>query len=66
MDRGPAYWQGFYREDIISEAGKTIRARKSVILGSLKDIPNEKVAKQKLAVILTQLTITMSNASRGR
>ena len=33
-DRGPAYWQGFYREDIINEAGKTVRTRKSVILGS--------------------------------
>jgi integrase/predicted DNA-binding transcriptional regulator AlpA len=54
-DRGPAYWQGFYREDIISEAGKTIRARKSVILGSLEDIPNEKVARQKLAVILNPI-----------
>jgi predicted DNA-binding transcriptional regulator AlpA len=62
-DRGPAYWQGFYREDIINEAGKTVRARKSVILGSLEDVPNEKVARQKLAVILNPITITMSYAS---
>ena len=54
-DRGPAYWQGFYREDIINEAGKTVRARKSVVLGSLKDVPNEKVARQKLAVILNPI-----------
>jgi predicted DNA-binding transcriptional regulator AlpA len=24
-DRSPAYWQGFYREDIVTEAGKTVR-----------------------------------------
>jgi integrase/predicted DNA-binding transcriptional regulator AlpA len=54
-DRGPAYWQGFYREDIINEAGKTVRTRKSVILGSREDIPNEKVARQKLAVILNPI-----------
>ena len=54
-DRGPAYWQGFYREDIINEAGKTVRARKSVILGSLEEIPTEKVARQKLAVILNPI-----------
>jgi len=51
-DRGPAYWQGFYREDVVNEAGKTVRKRIGVNLGSLKEVPNEKVARQKLAVIL--------------
>jgi hypothetical protein len=51
-DRGPAYWQGFYREDIVTEAGKTVRKRIAVNLGSLKDVPNDKVARQKLAVVL--------------
>lgn len=51
-DRGPAYWQGFYREDIINEAGKTVRKRIAVNLGSLKEVPTEKAARQKLAVIL--------------
>jgi hypothetical protein len=51
-DRGPAYWQGFYREDVVNEAGKTERKRIAMTLGSLKEIPNEKVAWQKLAVIL--------------
>ena len=51
-DRGSAYWQGFYREDVINEAGKTERKRIAVTLGLLKDIPNEKIARQKLAVIL--------------
>ena len=51
-DRGPAYWQGFYREDIVTEAGKTVRKRMAVNLGSLKEISTEKAARQKLAVIL--------------
>lgn len=51
-DRGPAYWQGFYREDIVDEAGKTVRKRIAVNLGPLTEIPNEKAARAKLAVIL--------------
>jgi integrase/predicted DNA-binding transcriptional regulator AlpA len=54
-DRGPAYWQGFYREDVINEAGKTVRIRKAVTLGSLVEMPNEKVARQKLSVILNSI-----------
>lgn len=44
-DRGAAYWQGFYRDDVVNEAGKTERKRIAVTLGSLKDIPNEKIAR---------------------
>jgi integrase len=51
-DRGPAYWQGFYREDVIDAAGRTVRKRRAVHLGSLQETPNEKVARQKLAAIL--------------
>jgi integrase/predicted DNA-binding transcriptional regulator AlpA len=54
-DRGPAYWQGFYWDDIITEAGKTVRKRFVANLGSLKDVPNEKVARQKLGVILNPI-----------
>lgn len=54
-DRGPAYWQGFYWDDIITEAGKTVRKRFVANLGSLKDVPHEKVARQKLAVILNPI-----------
>jgi integrase len=54
-DRGPAYWQGFYREDIVTEAGKTVRKRIAVNLGLLKDVPNDKVARQKLAVVLNPI-----------
>ena len=54
-DRGPAYWQGFYREDIVNEAGKTVRKRIGVNLGSLKEVPTEKAARQKLAVILNPI-----------
>ncbi len=53
-----------YRLDVINGAERTVREHKSVILGSLEEVPNEKVARQKLAVILTPLT--MSNTSRRR
>jgi len=51
-DRGPAYWQGFYREDVVDEAGKTVRKRVAVNLGLRTEIPTEKAARAKLAVIL--------------
>ena len=51
-DRGPAYWQGFYREDFVDEAERTVRKRLAVNLGLLTEIPNETAARAKLAVIL--------------
>ncbi|HVC48537.1 MAG TPA: tyrosine-type recombinase/integrase [Terracidiphilus sp.] len=51
-DRGPAYWQGFYREDFVDEAGRTVRKRVAVNLGLLTEIRNEEAARAKLAVIL--------------
>ena len=51
-DRGSAYWEGTYREDVVNEAGKTMRRRRGVNLGSLKEVKTEKAARQKLAVIL--------------
>jgi integrase len=50
--RGPSYWTGFHREDVVTEAGKTERKRRYVNLGLLKDVPSERAARQKLAVIL--------------
>jgi integrase/predicted DNA-binding transcriptional regulator AlpA len=51
-DRGPAYWQGFYREDVVDETGRTVRKRVAVNLGPLTEIPSEKAARAKLTVIL--------------
>jgi integrase len=51
-DRGPSYWEGSYREDVVNEAGKTVRRRRDVNLGSLAEVKTEKAAQQKLAVIL--------------
>ncbi len=54
-NRGPAYWQGFYREDVIDEAGRTVRKRMAVNLGLMENVPNEKEALQRLAVILNPI-----------
>jgi integrase len=54
-DRGPAYWQGRYWQDIIDEAGRTVRKRVVVKLGSLEEVPNKKVASQKLGSILNPI-----------
>jgi excisionase family DNA binding protein len=51
-DRGAAYWEGWYREDVIDEAGKTVRKRRAVNLGLLTEVKTEKAAQHKLAVIL--------------
>jgi integrase/predicted DNA-binding transcriptional regulator AlpA len=54
-DRGPAYWQGRYWTDIIDRAGRTVRKRVVVKLGSLEEVPNKKVASQKLGSILNPI-----------
>ncbi len=54
-DRGPAYWQARYWEDVVDEAGRTVHKRVAVRLGSLEEVPNEKVARQKLAAILNTI-----------
>ena len=51
-DGDPAWWEGFYREDVITEAGKKVRRRRAVNLGSVKELRSKKAALQKLAVIL--------------
>jgi integrase len=51
-DGDPAWWEGFYREDVITEAGKKARRRRSINLGTVKEIRSKKAALQKLAVIL--------------
>jgi hypothetical protein len=51
-DVDPAWWEGFYREDVITEAGKKVRRRSAVNLGTVKEIRSKKAALQKLAVIL--------------
>jgi hypothetical protein len=40
-----AYWQGFYREEFVDEAGRTVRKRVAVSLGALTEIPNEKAGQ---------------------
>jgi hypothetical protein len=37
-DVRPPYWEGFYRDDIITEEGKKVRKRRSVYLGTEKDL----------------------------
>jgi integrase len=51
-DGDPAWWEGFYRENVVNEAGKTERKRRAVNLGTVNEIRSEKAARQKLAVIL--------------
>ncbi len=52
VDGNPAYWEGFYREDMVTEAGRTERKRRSVNLGTVKEVPTERAARRKLAAIL--------------
>lgn len=54
-DRDPVWWEGFYREDVITESGRVIRKRRSVKLDLQKDIPTESQAKRKLVQILVTI-----------
>lgn len=50
-DGNPPYWEGFYREDVVTEEGKKVRQRRAVNLGTVKEL-SEKAARQKLISIL--------------
>ncbi len=54
-DRTPAWWEGFYREDVIDEAGEIRRKRKSVNLGLLSEVPTKRSAQRKLGEILAEI-----------
>lgn len=47
LDRERSVWVGRWREDEIEE-GKTRRVRRSQVLGTLADLPTEKLAKREL------------------
>jgi hypothetical protein len=51
LGHGPAYWRGFYREDVLNETGGE-RKRRCLNLGYLKKVPSKEVAQHKLAIIL--------------
>jgi integrase/predicted DNA-binding transcriptional regulator AlpA len=54
-DRKPAWWEGFYREDVVNDSGRVERKRKSVNLGLQSEIPTKRSAQRKLAEILADI-----------
>jgi hypothetical protein len=54
-DRTPAWWDGFYREDVVNESGQVQRKRKSVNLGLRSDVPTKRAAQRKLGEILAHI-----------
>ena len=54
-DRTPAWWEGFYREDVVDESGQIRRKRKSVNLGLLSIVPTKRAAQRKLGEILAEI-----------
>ena len=54
-DRTPAWWEGFFREDVSDESGQVRRKRKSVNLGLLSDVPTKRSAQRKLGEILASI-----------
>lgn len=54
-DRSPAWWEGFYREDVADESGPVRRRRRAVNLGLLSDVPTKRSAQHKLADILAEI-----------
>jgi integrase len=54
-DRTPAWWEGFYREDIVDDSGQIRRKRKSVNLGLLSDVPTKRAAQRRLGEILAEI-----------
>jgi len=48
-------WVGRYREDVVEVTGTTRRVRRSVILGTKRELPTKRLAERRLATILARI-----------
>jgi integrase len=48
-------WVGRYREDVVEVTGTTRRVRRSVILGTKRELPTKRLAERRLAAILSRI-----------
>ena len=48
-------WVGRYREDVVDVTGTTKRVRRSVILGTKRELPTKRLAERRLATILARI-----------
>ena len=48
-------WVGRYREDVVDITGTTRRVRRSVILGTKRELPTKRLAERRLAAILARI-----------
>src|SRR5260370_40491148 len=48
-------WVGRYREDVVDISGTTRRVRRSVILGTKRELPTKRLAERRLAAILARI-----------
>lgn len=48
-------WVGRYREDVVEITGTTKRVRRSVILGTKRELPTKRLAERRLAAILARI-----------
>jgi integrase len=48
-------WVGRYREDVVEITGTTRRVRRSVILGTKRELPTKRLAERRLAAILARI-----------
>jgi integrase len=48
-------WAGRYREDVMEIDGKTRRVRRTVILGSKRELPTKRLAERKMDAILARI-----------
>src|SRR5437867_6713971 len=48
-------WVGRYREDVVEMDGNTRRVRRSVILGTKRELPTKRLAERRLDAILARI-----------
>ena len=58
-------WVGRYREDVVEMNGKTRRVRRSVILGTKRELPTKRLAERRLDAILARINCLDYRPSRA-
>src|SRR5436309_14693214 len=57
-------WVGRYREDVVEMDGNTRRVRRSVILGTKRELPTKRLAERRLDAILARINCLDYRPSR--
>ncbi len=62
--KNPPKWIGRFRVDVVQQDGTTMRVERSVVLGTRKELPTEKLARRRLEPLVAPINSTSYRPGR--